>query len=686
MKKEKILLVDDDEHNLCMYEAVLKNNGYEVVCAGNGLEAIERLRANHIDMIVSDILMPKMDGFSLCRECKKDDRFKKLPFIFISSAYLEEKDENFAMSLGVERFIRRPIGLAEFIRVIEDVIKKHRAGAPEGKEAPTMEEMSWLAEYNERLRIMLEQKVELLEREIGDRKLAEEALRESELTFRSIFDGANDGILLADRETKKFHVGNRAVCRLLGYEPEEIVNLGVADIHPAEHLHYVIEQFEKQARGEITLAKDIPVKSKDGSISYADISSGPITLGGRVYLMGVFRDITERKRAEEERARLQEQLRQSQKLEGIGQLAGGIAHDFNNILNTIIGFASLVQMTLPDDSPLMENINEVIAAGNRGSALTRQILAFSRKQALDVKAVNLNEIIQSIDKMLRRLIREDIQIEFVLSDTPLTVIADASQIDQILVNLAANARDGMTEGGELTISTSLEDIGSDFISVHGFGTAGRYALITVSDTGTGMDETTKERIFEPFFTTKESGKGTGLGLSVVYGIVKQHNGFIVVYSEPEKGTTFKIYLPFIAGEAEKELTSAAVHIQGGPETILLADDSESIINYLTEMLERFGYAVITAKDGNEAVGKFREHASEIKLLVMDVLMPYKGGKEAYDEIKRIRPDMKAVFMSGHSSDDIAGKRIVEEGHELISKPFKPDELLRKVRDVLNGSL
>ncbi|HEY6838796.1 MAG TPA: ATP-binding protein, partial [Geobacteraceae bacterium] len=396
-------------------------------------------------------------------------------------------------------------------------------------------------------------------------------------------------------------------------------------------------------------------------------------------ITGVFaaaRDVTELRH-------LETQLRQAQKLEAIGTLAGGVAHDFNNILTAIVGFGSILEMKMAPDDPLLANVKQILGAADRAAALTRSLLAFSRKQTIAMKAVSLNAIVSGIEKMLRRLIREDIELCIHLAEEELTIQGDAGQIEQVLLNLTTNARDAMDSGGVISVSTGLTELDDAFRKAHGYGTPGRYALITFSDSGDGIPEDVRQRIFEPFFSTKEVGKGTGLGLSVCYGIVKHHNGYITCYSEPGQGTTFRIYLPLAREEARCEGEVAEVYAPGGTETLLVAEDDPTVRALTKGILTEFGYTVIEAGDGEEAVARFRERPEEIRLCLFDVVMPKMRGAEACEEIRRIRPGTRVLFMSGYQEDVSLHKGLVAEGVEIIAKPVMPQELLRKVREALN---
>lgn len=383
-----------------------------------------------------------------------------------------------------------------------------------------------------------------------------------------------------------------------------------------------------------------------------------------------------------ERRHLEAQLLHAQKMESVGQLAGGVAHDFNNILSAIIGHADLMLMKMPADDPLRQDADQILSSSERAAHLVQSLLAFSRKQIINPQVIDINEVIQNVGKLLRRLIGSDIELRTRLAKGTVCVMADAGQLEQVLMNLATNARDAMPDGGVLTIETGRAELGN------GPGRSDSsakpsYALLSLSDTGTGMDAKTKEKIFDPFFTTKEVGKGTGLGLSTVYGIIKQHHGDITVYSEPGMGTTFRIYLPLLSGLVSASPEAEPVFPAGGNETVLLAEDDAAVRKVTCTMLERSGYTVIEAADGEEALSKFREYQDRIHLVILDVIMPRMNGKAVYDELRKLRPDVRTLFTSGHTGDVIQKKGVVEEGMNFLSKPAALSELLQKVREVLD---
>ena len=391
-------------------------------------------------------------------------------------------------------------------------------------------------------------------------------------------------------------------------------------------------------------------------------------------------EIAERIRTEEEKTKLQEQLLQTQKMEAIGILAGGVAHDFNNILSAIVGYASILQRKMPQSDPLQQNTTQILAAADRAASLTKSLLAFSRKQVIELRPVDLNDILSGFQKILSRIIGEDITFSLQCHPGDLTILADKGQIEQVMMNLATNARDAMPNGGTLSIATDTAVIGEGRADI----APGSYAVLSLSDSGMGIEKVAQQHIFEPFYTTKEVGKGTGLGLAIVYGIVKKHNGSIQLYSEPRQGTTIRIYLPLTAQQSPDIPLDERDPHPIGTETILLVED-EAIVRQVTKAtLEDHGYSVIEAVDGQEAVQLFQENRDRIRLVLFDVIMPRMNGRECYEKIRSLCPQVKTVFMSGYTADIIAQQGIAENGVPFISKPLNPAELLQTVRAVLDA--
>ena len=393
----------------------------------------------------------------------------------------------------------------------------------------------------------------------------------------------------------------------------------------------------------------------------------------------------QRKQAEEEKKKLEAQLRQAQKMEAVGTLAGGVAHDFNNLLTAIICNTQLVLMDAGKDESLRKKIEEIEKAGEKAASLTRQLLAFSRKQMIKPEVLDLNEEINETEKMLKRTIGEDIEFQTVLEPELWKVYADFGQIDQVIVNMVVNARDAMPQGGKLIIETANADLDKNYFREHAIEEApGPYVILAVSDTGSGMDKETQKHIFEPFFTTKEVGKGSGLGLSTVYGIVKQNNGFIWVYSEPGQGTTFKVYLPKVKGVAEpEEKEQTPVDDVSGSETVLIVEDDDGLRKLAQEVLQSYGYRILAAENGEEALMVGKEHEGPIHLLLTDVVMPKMGGKEAADRLQPLYPQMKVIYMSGYTDNAIIHHGVLAPGLNFFQKPFSAEGLARKVREVLD---
>ena len=515
--------------------------------------------------------------------------------------------------------------------------------------------------------------------DITDLRQAEEDLARNEGQLRAIIETVPECVKLVDARGKLLEINATGLAMLEAESPVDVVGKSLSGAIVPEYRNAFQELTERTFRGE-SGSLEFELVGLKGGRRWVETRTAPLkSIRGEIIAqLSVTRDITEHKK-------LEAQLRHAQKMEAIGTLTGGIAHDFNNILTAIIGYGSILRLKMNQDDPLKKNADQIVLSAERASNLTQSLLTFSRKLVITLKPVNVNEIIGRVGKLLRRLIGEDIEFSTRLTTDDTTVVADSGQLEQVLVNLATNARDAMPDGGSLTIATELVDIGRDFISAHGYGKQGAYTQITVTDSGCGFDEDTRARIFEPFFTTKEVGKGTGLGLSIVYGIIKQHNGFINCSSSPGRGATFTVYLPVArpSGDiATMEQTKTEIP-RGGSETVLIAEDDREVRKLTRAVLEDFGYTVIEAEDGEEAVTRFREHQDRIRLLLFDVVMPRMNGKEAYDEIRKIRPAIRVIFTSGYNKALVRKKGIREENLDIVMKPISPRDLLNKVREVLD---
>jgi PAS domain S-box-containing protein len=803
----KILIADDNTDNLYYLEVLLRGAGHEVASARNGREALDYLSGTLCDLIISDILMPEMDGFQLCRECRKREDLDAIPFIFYTATYTDEKDKKLGLSIGADEYLIKPMEPDELLGVIDRVY----ADAAGKREEILTDEQEYLTEHNRRLIAKLEKKMaqleenkQELERQVVERRQAEELIRDSEERFRTIFDTVSDAIFLQDIDTGLIVEMNRVTCDMFGYDRGELKSLSLDRLCAEDLSPYTpgdMRELTTKVRSGEPQFFEWKMRDREGRIFWVEILMKLVRLGTTDRMLVVIRDIKARKTAEEalnserlklkilsdnapfgmvlidregrytyinskfrdmfgydlndipdgrtwfrrvypddrlrqeamttwreeisglprgerklkvfavtcadgsqkvvnfiplkldsgdylvtceditELKKLERQLHQSQKMEAIGSLAGGVAHDFNNILTTLMGYAGLLQMEMDRHDPLGLYVEQIISASQKAANLTRSLLAFSRQQPIVLNPVSINDTIRSTQKLLKRLLTEDVEFRVSLEPEGMVIMADATQIDQILFNLVANARDAMPKGGRLLIATSKTDIDERFVRAHGYGKPGMYVMVIVSDTGTGMDEATKEKIFDPFFSTKEVGKGTGLGLSTVYGIVKQHDGFINVYSEPGKGTTFRIYFPLVGLEAPQEKGFEPV-TQKGTETILVAEDNADLRHLVTKVLAKHGYRTIEAVDGQDAIDNYGKHKG-IDLIIVDSVMPKRNGREVYEEIRKVDPAVAFLFTSGHTKDTILNRGIADSEFDFLPKPIAPFELLQMVRKVLD---
>ena len=530
-------------------------------------------------------------------------------------------------------------------------------------------------------------KILMTMRDITERKKTEEKLRSSEERFRHLIESVTDyiytvhvdgGIAVRTAHSPGCISITGFTCQELDADPSLWFNMIYG-----EDKQYVNSKIDKVFKGISISPFEHRIYRKDGTIRWI---RNTLVLkkdehGRLISYDGLISDITELKSAEEAREAMQTQLRQAQKMESLGTFVGGIAHDFNNILSVLQGYSNLMRLEVEEGNPLVEYIDQILSSCEKAVNLTRSLLAFSREQPIAHKPININSLIRNTEKILKRLITEDISLEIDCHNSDIIITGDHSQVDQVLFNLATNARDAMPQGGKITITTSIAETDENTFKTTGYIKPGKYALITFTDTGTGMDKKTIEHIFDPFFTTKEIGKGTGLGMATVYGIVKQHGGYIRILSEIGIGTTFHIYFP----ASQKMVTETkldASAIKEGNETILIAEDYDSIRHIMKIVLSKYGYTIIEAVDGEDAVIKF-QNFRDIKLAIIDSVMPKKNGLEVYKEIKKINPQIKVIFCSGYTRDVVLSKGIEEKEYNYISKPIQMNELLIKIREILD---
>jgi PAS domain S-box-containing protein len=642
-KPLRILHLEDNPLDAELIKEILENE--ELPCHITRVETREdfvaALAATNFDIVLSDYSLPTFDGLSAMAIVRQ--HYPAIPFLIVTGTMGEEV-----------------------------VIETLKSGATD---YVLKQRLSRLMPSVQRALREAEERTE--------RKRAEEALRDNLALYTTLMENLQMGVLVED-DSRRILNANKTFCELFGIaDPQSLIDTNCAQTLDVAKALFVnqqefIQRIEERIRNGRTVIAEETVMT-NGHILERDYV--PILMGKeRFGHLWLYHDMTERKT-------LEEQFRQSQKMDAIGRLAGGIAHDFNNLLTVIIGFSNLLLLRLEDENDARKEVEEIEKAARRAASLTTQLLTFSRKQVLQVEVLDLNAVILDMDKMLRRIIGEDIELLTSLAPDLGQVKADPGQIEQIIMNLAVNARDAMPQGGRLRITTTTVELDEGYTLSHAEVQPGCYVLLTVSDTGLGMDKQTQLRIFEPFFTTKDQGKGTGLGLSTVYGIIKQSNGHIWVYSEPGYGTTFKIYLPCFEQSATRADAALGDHpsLRERSETILLVEDEEALRNLVSQVLTLQGYRVIIAHDGNQAIELGEQYKGTIHLMITDVIMPHMDGVELAKRMLALRPEMKVLFMTGYTSDIIIHYGMVEKEIALLQKPFSPDVLTQKVCEILDMS-
>jgi PAS domain S-box-containing protein len=802
----RVLIVDDKHENLYLLRALLEGHGWTVDDAHNGAEALTIAHQAPPDLIISDLLMPVMDGYMLLRRWKADEILQNISFVVYTATYTDPKDERLALDLGADAFIIKPVEPEPFMARILDVLAKKVCGKLQPSAPPIGDEVVLLKEYSEVLINKLEAKVFQLEQinrslqdetarrqqaeaqllqalrdwenifqatghptiimdlehgivaankkcveitgksldqllnakcydvfhtngkrpqdcpmeallksgstervememealgghylvscmpiidehgnimkvihaatDITERREMEKELRKSEDRFRRIYDDAPVMMHSVDTDLIIRNV-NKKWLEILGYNRDEILGKSIESIMTPESKTNLRERIaEFWNVGEV---HDIAYEyiKKDGTalnvlldaIAWDDPTRGTVS-------RSVVRDVTQRRL-------LQKQLLQAQKMEAIGTLAGGIAHDFNNILQVVLGYSDLLLGDKKSEDPGYDELRKISRAARSGADLVRQILTFSRKAEVSFRPIDLNSEIRKAEQLLRRTIPRIIELELYLGERLRKVNADPGQIEQILLNLAVNAKDAMPHGGRIVIETENAAIDETYIQDHLGIDIGEYVLLTFSDTGVGIYPDVLDHIFEPFYTTKKPGEGTGLGLATIYGIVKQHDGNITCYSEPERGTTFKIYLPVIPTEEVAIPEQFEALPAGGTETILLVDDEYLIRELGGRVLSKAGYTVLKAGDGAEALETYRQKMSEIDVVVLDIIMPRMDGQQCMEELLKLDPSVKVIIASGYSAGRQAQRTIRSGAKGFIGKPFDTKQMLKELRNVLD---
>jgi signal transduction histidine kinase len=589
----EILIVEKSVSQAEQLKHILEEHDHKVSIKRNALRALAAMRQRKPQIVISSVLLPEMDGYALCREIKTDENLKDIPVILLTSLS-DPKDVIRGLECGADNFFTKPYDANLLIPRIEYIVlnRELRVGAG------------------------------------------------TQTALEIIFNG------------EKYSITPERL---------QIVDLLISTYEAAVQKNHECLRAEQELR-DLNARLKIEVKETTSELR---------------------EETAERKLAEQALIESEKRLRHSQKMEAIGTLAGGIAHDFNNLLTAIIGNAQLALVGLPPEDELYDRLIEIEKSGKRAAELTRQLLIFSRRERLEPITINLNDTIGQFAKMLERIIGEDVKLRFQATAGLSTVFANPGQMEDVLMNLAVNARDAMPEGGELIIETKNIIVDETYWRTHPYARPGKYVQISVTDTGAGIDADTQQHIFEPFFTTKEVGKGTGLGLALVYGIIKQHEGTIEVYSEVGHGTTFKIYLPAQEKAVEEKVHEAEPMLRGGAETILVAEDEETLRTLLKGMLTGLGYKVILTPDGEAAVETYSSHRDQIDLVILDMVMPRMGGREAYERIRALGSEVPVIFMTGYSAEIAQSRFVLETGAAFIQKPYGIPELGHKVRQALD---
>ena len=653
----RILIVDDVEVNLNMLRCELEAQGYEVLTATTGRQALGIASAEHPDVILLDVMMPGMDGIEVCRRLREDAHTRTIPVILVTAKGLDESVIA-GLDAGAVDYVPKPFNSQVLAARIRTALRiKHSYDA--------------VARTNEMLR-----------EEIAYRKRTEDQLAR----FGRILECALNEIYIFDAQTYRFLQVNRGARENLGYSMEELRNLTPLDLKPEFTPESFAKLLEPLRRGEQeTVDFETVHHRKDGSTYPVEMHVQPASYGESDVFVAIALDITERKRAAEALRRKDEELRQAQKLEAVGRLAGGIAHEFNNLLQVIAGYTRFAITSLAEVPEVRRDLEQVLKAADRAANLTRQLLDFSRHRTADCKPVNPNKVVESLERMVRPLLGETITLDLAIEKDVAMINADTSQLEQMLLNLCLNARDAMPEGGRLRIQTENVVVGEEDDETCGELPAGSYVLLSVSDTGCGMSPEVKERAFEPFFTTKEVGKGTGLGLATVYGIVQQHGGLILVDSEPGKGATFRIFLPAAEPPKRRRRQRPTTGERTGSEAILVAEDESLVRNVAVRILEAAGYTAIEAGDGEEALHRFHEHQDRISAVLLDAVMPKLSGQAVYRHIKKEAPWIPIVLCSGYDPETARKEFLLGDELRLIQKPFDPPVLLTTIREALDVS-
>jgi PAS domain S-box-containing protein len=660
-----LLIVDDERHNRQLLEVMLGSEGFRLLSASSGEEALAIVPVECPDLILLDVMMPGMDGYQVAARLKGDASTKHIPIIMVTALDTRES-KMLGLNAGAEDFLTKPVDRAELSVRVRNLLR-----------------LKAYADYHDKYSGMLEGEVLARTADlVAQTKSLEQsaiALRKSKERTNYALGAARTGVWQVDVVTGRA-TWSETMAPLFGlaYDASPDGSAGALNlIHPDDR-PMVESAMAEAARGGPDVEVEFRVVWPDGATHWL-AARGRLLRdadGTPARLLGIGTDVSERKS-------LEAQFRQSQKMEAVGQLAGGVAHDFNNLLTAILGYSNFVIDTLEPGDPRRADMDEVVKAGHRAAGLTKQLLAFSRKQVLKPTAVDVNALIKGMHQLLSRLIGEHVDLVTALAPGLSPVRADRGQLEQVLMNLVVNARDAMPSGGRLAIETANAELDASFMA-DVVVAPGSYVMLAVSDSGVGMTEATRQRLFEPFFTTKEAGRGTGLGLATVYGIVKQSGGYIWVFSELGKGASFKVFLPCAhRGDEVEDSDEGPDAVVRGTENVLLVEDDEPVRHLMRAILERAGYHVADATNPEHAEALFAEDGKRFNLIVTDVIMPGSSGPSMFERLTTHRPDLRVLYVSGYTDDTIVRQGQLKHGVEFLQKPFTADALTRRVREVLD---
>jgi two-component system, cell cycle sensor histidine kinase and response regulator CckA len=684
----RVLIVDDKESTIHYLHALLTGHHYTVSSARNGAEALVQAQQSPPDIVISDLLMPVMDGYTLLRHWKADAKLHHAPFIVYTATYIEPEDEQLALQLGADAFITKPAEPDVLLAQLRALHNKATPAASVPVKTPIGKEKELLRVYNQTLVRKLEERTlqlsesnRVLEQDIAKRKLLETSLRESERLFRELTETINEVFWIAEPTMGRMLYVSPACERIWGRSRQSFYNVPqswLETVHPDDR-----ERVRQALRTKLTTGdydEEYRIVHTSGAVRWIKDRGFPVynPEGKLERVLGVARDVTDQRK-------LEEQFRQAQKMEAIGQLASGIAHDFNNILGVILIQAGMIMVEKDLSDPVRNMAVEIEKATQRAEVLTSQLLLFSRKQTMQAHDIDLNDVVTTGATMLRIMLGKEIHLQIILSPAPAMVHADTGMIDQVLLNLTLNARDAMPEGGKLVIEISI--VNFDKVGAANMYRArpGSFARVRVTDNGSGIPSEILPQIFEPFFTTKDVGRGTGLGLATVFGIVQQHQGWIGVSSEVDQGTTFQCFFPSLTSSSEAKFTAALPEsTRGGKEAIMVVEDDSFLSASVQNALSRLGYRVFQAPSGVAALEVWKLHGNEIRLLLTDLMLPGgMTGKALAEQLVQNDPKLKVMYASGYNGITAGKGMHLEEGVNFIAKPFEVWKLARTVRKCLD---